>query len=648
MNLLNSYNNPFTNRDANTDSIEDIVSYWCEPLHIQLTEMLTSNKTIVIEGPRGCGKTTIFKYYSLSGQMSLGKSVPEMLINGNYICAYYRIGEYNYSSLSGKGIDSAHWNEIFVHLFELKISKLILECILKIVNSGDQSISFKEVDFIAKVARINGFHSVTSLENVLELLDNEIRKVKEFTRQRSFQDVVFSAPFLYNSYEISEKFIESFNECIHTQLCLNVAIIVDEMENLATEHQKVINTYIKFVKENITFRIGSRPSGITTLSTLSMESLRESHDYNKITINSYMDVDKYVKFLNELANKRIHAVYALKHMSIEDLLGKKENIQEEIRRKIPADFTKHLEFITKTLNTKDVELIRNEDIMKEMLNIVKVNRGNDISDIADQMEKFISKSDTSSKAYRKYKNDFENKYKKSLAFLLLSIAKKNKSYYSMLTFAYLSSGSTRLFLQLCHKVFEYSMFKCPETLLKNEMIDMDIQTEAVRDVAQTEINYLKKVGPYGDKIYNFVDNMCRIFQQYHQDPRIKYPETNQFTLDDSIDDISIKVLDIAKMHSFILLKNNLQQKSIGLPKTNIYTVNRIYSPLYNISCVTRGGYNPYISSEVIREILNKQLSKNEIMKYISTNNKTISEEAVKKEEATYQITIGDIYEENNI
>lgn len=608
-----SYNYPFVNRDANTDSFIDIVNYWCEPTHIEISEMLYSDKALIIEGPKGCGKTTLFKYFSYKAQEALGETYECNLRKGKYICIYHRLGDYNYSSLDGKGLHETFWVNLFVHTFELKLSVMLLNMIG--YYSNKESLETTKTLIVSELGQKNEFYGVETYENLIVKIEDYIRNVNDFIRQRSMMEVDFKPEYWFSYYEIVGSIVKVINNHIPSDKRFKVAFIIDEMENISESHQKAINTYIKFVKENISFRIGAKPAGIATYLTLTKEDIRENHDYNYIEINPYINTEKYEKFLIEIANKRLaNSIYGKdKEVKIESLLGRKEDVLKEISNKISSDFSKHFDLLNKDISNEELQGISSDDKLKELLNIIKINRGESIEELTKQMESFNNK-ETNSSEYKKYLNAYTNKYKKSLAFLLLHLAGKRKSYYSLKTFTFLSSGSTRIFLQLCHKVFELAEFYNPDALNKNEMINLDLQTQAAIAVAESEMNYLKRVSPFGREMFNFVDNVCRLFQYYHRDIGLRYPETNQFTLDDVLDEIDKKIINIARKNAFIIRKKKLQQRSIGKPKTFIYTINRIFFPLYDISCVTRGGYNPKISNESMKRLAEGQLDDKTIVK----------------------------------
>ena len=121
----------------------------------------------------------------------------------------------------------------------------------------------------------------------------------------------------------------------------------------------------------------------------------------------------------------------------------------------------------------------------------------------------------------------------------------------------------------------------------------DLQNRAARDLANSEFEMIKPIHKHGERLYSFAKNLGSIFREYHKDPLIRYPETNQFTLDIySVQDETLRDSFRAALEwSIIQKKSGLQQSSPGTPREEIYTLNRIFSPIFEITYRTRGGYS---------------------------------------------------------
>ena len=66
------------------------------------------------------------------------------------------------------------------------------------------------------------------------------------------------------------------------------------------------------------------------------------------------------------------------------------------------------------------------------------------------------------------------------------------------------------------------------------------------------------------------------------------------------------VFKTAIMWSVIQKKRNMQQASIGKDSEEIYILNRIYAPIFQISVRTRGGFNVEITKEEFSDLIQKQ------------------------------------------
>ena len=54
---------------------------------------------------------------------------------------------------------------------------------------------------------------------------------------------------------------------------------------------------------------------------------------------------------------------------------------------------------------------------------------------------------------------------------------------------------------------------------------------AARDVGKSELDMIRRIPTYGIKLSHFANNLGNSFRTYHKDPRLRYPETNQFSVD---------------------------------------------------------------------------------------------------------------------
>jgi hypothetical protein len=217
---------------------------------------------------------------------------------------------------------------------------------------------------------------------------------------------------------------------------------------------------------------------------------------------------------------------------------------------------------------------------------------------------------------KKYNRDYVDKYKLSLLFLLCSIYHRNKQYYSFNTFSFLSSGIVGHFIELCRRSFAIADWGDTEKLLNYGLISKEHQSKAAQDFSFAEKQQINRVEKYGGLISRFVDNIGNVFRAYHLDFKMRYPETNQFAINiDSIMDIEIKeAMKSAIKWSVIQRKPKMQKTAPSENLQDTYTINRIFSPNFQISYRTRGGKSIRLSEKVLKSLMSDE--KIEISKFI--------------------------------
>src|SRR4030095_9847634 len=103
-----------------------------------------------------------------------------------------------------------------------------------------------------------------------------------------------------------------------------------------------------------------------------------------------------------------------------------------------------------------------------------------------------------------------NKYKLSLVFLLCSIYKKEKQYYSFNTFSFLSSGIVGQFLELCRRSFAIAEWNDTDAFLKEGKISKMDQTRAAVDFSLAEKQQIIRIEDHGGAVSRFVENLGTI------------------------------------------------------------------------------------------------------------------------------------------
>lgn len=634
MSLENIYSNPFSDYNANTMDSQKIMNFWESPFEKYLVgiseeEIARENTAIVFTGGRGTGKTMLLKHFAITSQIvrakKENKEFEEVLNEKGYVGIYLRFDTPLLIGFEGLELSQEMWNVIFTHFFEMTICKSFLDALIKLIE--EKLISEEEESkLVEEIAKIVGRDKIQNILELSDLLGEDINYVNEYKSEVLFGDIEFKPYKLYTFGTLSFKIADIIKSICQKLENVNFLLLLDEYENFLAFEQKIVNSAIKFSK-NIAFRVGMRPMGFHTFDTVSEnEFIKEHRDYRNVTFENPLigkDDTGYLDFLLRIAEKRLRNVEFFCNNNMVDLrkfLGDRENIEEEAKQIVKGKdkhIVEYLKEIRKTYAKKKKKfVITDEQLNKlrcpenplyEMQNMRMLLKPFDIEFVLKAFSDYVNGIE--SEESHKYKNDYANKYKLSYLFVLRSIYKvESKQYYGFNDFAYLSSGIVGTFLELCRCTFQYAYFTDKEALFKGE-ISPAIQTRAALDVAYSEFEQIQRISKYGNYVHQFTKNMGKRFSKYHVDKRISYPETNQFCLDskelkeDSIED---NVLRAAIMWSVVQKKKGMQQASIGKDDEEIYILNRIFSPVFQISVRTRGGFNVEIDEKEFSELIQKE------------------------------------------
>ena len=621
----NIIKNPFVGCTARDMHFDEVVEYWCSPFNLynlNESELFLSKTPIIIEGIRGSGKTMILKYlsYKVQREFIQDKSVVGKL---NYLRqrsfgTYFRYKEDFCNLFSNLRCTYELKERIFKQFFELFILR---EMVDNINDIYDGRAPKEVVDAISSVINVKTKTLKEIDEEINHLIKNLDITINKSNYTGGWEDEII--PML-ESDNLINTLVKTLTNTVSDWNNILFSVILDEYENL-DELQPFVNTLLKQVDEscNLTYRLGMRPAGMEKNNTtrVGSEKLQVDRDYilRRLVFKSTTD---YKKFAIEVSYKRLCSIDVFSQNNLVDickLLGNSEDIDAEANE--VAKGKKHFALIEKTVPEdefeKAKELLSNDEKLLEMYNILLVSRGRmpyeTVSKICSEYVKLRSEKKLieAKGEVRKYKFGYSDKYRLALLFLLRAIYGEKKWYYSFNTFLYLSSGSINDFISLCRNTFKYLNSDMLDELVDGRKISVAIQSYGARDTAEDQLNKVAQSNHHGSEMYSFVDNLGGVFEEYHRDMEVKYPETNQFAFTNENlirnDPVwSVYLIELINSGA-ILRKQNRQRKSLGQPRGNIYQINRIFAPIYQFSYRTRGGYNQMITFELFQKMLRESV-----------------------------------------
>lgn len=619
--MKDSYRNPFSGVNAVQLGTDLILEYWCNPFMYNLfsdikeEDIYNDPNNIVFMGGRSTGKSMFLRYWSYQVQLKISEKenilLKEVIQRNKGIGFYFRIDGAKLRSFYGHGLNQEHWASVFTHYFELIVGRQYIELlnILGTEKSINEDILSRQL--IPKICELLDFNDHPTLESIIEEFDLRIKEVEVYLGNVPFYKNEFvpkERGFL--SQSLSFGIPELLIDIEPTFKSLNLIILLDEYENFLNYQQKIVNTLLRFTKPNIKYRIGMRLEGFRTFEMISEDDfIKEGREYRKVVFEEILNKDlDYQDFLFEISKKRLESVPALKDRNftnIKTILGKSENLEQEAIEITKSNPKKIIEYFYKKLKKDELEKVRcPKNPLLELLNCIWLTRGIISDQTVKAMNDYLNKV-KDSKDGNKYRRDYIDKYKLTLTFLLCSIYRKNKQYYSFNTFAFLSSGIVGHFIELCRRTFAIADWGDNDKLLKEGIINKEFQHKAAMDFSNSEKQQIGRIETFGGLISKFIENIGNIFRGFHLDFQMRYPETNQFAINiDSIQNSNLRnTLKAAIRWTIIQKKPKMQRSGPNENLQDIYTLNRIFSPSFQITYRTRGGKSISLNETSLKKLM---------------------------------------------
>lgn len=630
--IATSYKNPFDDYNANVLAPDLILQYWYTPFRIGALKdydeanFFSEKMPVVLQGSRGSGKTTILKYFSFPVQIERarqsGMTIEKQLIVDGGVGFYLRCDEsfLNMFKTVFTFTLQKNWYACFKHYLELFFAKNILSLV--------QTIGFtekKEEEAFLNSLSLSQFDSSFSFDTINDLgryLDFEIKYINKYKNEALFTNQPFKPNHMWGFYELSKALIFAIKSHYKSLSEINFLLLIDEFEALPPELQEMFNNLIKYCDEGMSLRIGRRSENDFTTATVNeVEYLREGSDYRLIILDYPKNEIKGLKpYLSGIAEKRLKAFEGISvPNSIISILGEKEDLDDECVR-VTSGKNRHLYDILKTnkriksdevLCEKIIEIIScNDNVLATSLCALWVARSDEDNlleyaiDSAEAMTAFFEKKEHPKK--EKFRNDYENKYRYALTCLICSLYKKDKAYYSFNTVCYLSEGNARTFINLIKAIISDALFFERKSFLESGKISARSQSRAIKEYSMAAFNSVCSIIQGGKEIRNLIQRIGEVLSEYHKDKLVRYPETTQFVYHyEELSQTGQEVMRTAEGWALIKKRKKKQRLSASINQEGyLYSINRIFSPIFNISYRIRGGVNVIFSTEDIDNMIN--------------------------------------------
>lgn len=574
---MSQYNNPFS-IDRAEQLGDKLFEFYANHPNF---EGLLKNKSLMLEGGRGSGKTMFFLYNSYFNKkkeaLSKGISFSNFLASENLIALHFRADSNFVPAFQHKGLNEDEWTLLFSHFLNITLSKRLVEIIIDINNSLKENfIQFNlkdEISYMFDVESIDDFSTLLKVIKFEEIkLMNHVNNINKIERP-----IIITNGYLINLIAgniLGQEILR--DKSIH--------IFIDEYENMLLYQQRIVNTLIKHPNPVIV-DVGMRNKGCKTYETLAIsEIIAAPHDFSYYNFEQFKSKE-YEQLIVDICKKRLLKVNELlmfddpKFLDIRYYLGEYSvNVElgEFISNKTIEALKSKIKVFIGIQTDCDV-LFNTDDITLLRLILVLFERGHKAEYLANELQAYLKNED--SKFF-----DWIHNNRIGLIYLICKENSQKKLYYGFETYKLTSSGIIRFFLELCEAAFK-NAFRNSFNFSNPRVLSFKEQSEAAYYVSQYKINDIETYTPYSNQLKRFVLLLGNVFERIHRDKKLSEPEKNHFSTDfDKLSEESRTFLNNAELYSVLQKKKETKDKNISIDSNNVeFHLNHIYAPYFQIS-----------------------------------------------------------------
>lgn len=598
-------------QNRSEETSEDKWAEFVVPRFIDDLEIKNQRKAWVIVGGRGCGKTTLLRYFCHPTQFSPRRpeiGEPEL----RHIGLYWRADTNFLNSFAGGDQSSTRWRSAFEHLLACELGKEILRS-LKTLNCNP-----------IRQEMFGGLGSLdlSSLRQFDDSLGNSVADL-ELALQRSRNNLAswvnnldtWPAPTFLPATTFLLSLVSELQKQLPYLEFSTFAVFIDEYENLREEQQQFINGLLKHGTPPLLFNIAMKRNGWQTRRTLGQESIEDISDYRELDLEEKLS-ETFELFSAELLFFRLadHRPDLLESIpivpeqlrSIESIKARYDDPDYRSRVLTAAEL-----MLPRVSEYEAAALIMSDNRLRQKLHdklsTALKNRGVDLS--ADAlldddipwasvlMPALVSRPREDINVLMSELNELRDGKVNRLSHNQPLVSNNlfgcvNSVYLDAQRSSILFSGFTALtliarnnvrhFLELAHRIFK-AHERHDGDHGKLPVISTETQATAVREASESILGKVKGHGTYGPQLYAMAHTLGSIFRARHRGERQSEPEINHFTL--ATGDMEGRLHDYlaeAEKWSVLFRERETKMKSTSASSSD-YVLNPIFSPHFQIS-----------------------------------------------------------------
>lgn len=593
--------------ESNEDNWEEFVV----PPFINNLGIKNQSKAIVIVGGRGCGKTTLLRYFCHATQFSNKRTeIPNDALS--HIGLYWRADTNFLNSFIGGDQSAQVWRSAFEHVLACELGKEIIYAIRNLNCNKDRQSTYGRLDEI-NLREVSDFDP--SLGNTLDEL--EVALIKRRTAISMWLNNLDSTP--KPIFLPADLFLKTLIKSLQAHLPYlaqsTFAVFIDEYENLREEQQSFINGLLKHGSRPLLYNIAMKRNGWQTKQTIGRESIQPIADYTEVDIENEIS-ENFDLFAAELLFFRLaehqpgllctlpivpNILRSIEHLdqrykndsyrsqvisAAEELLPRvnersaaKEILADsKFREKLTAKIQDALDRRTSKISAKsfiDDSYPEASLLMPALLSRPRETPENLLIEF-EQMkvngEGRLSPTSTL----------INNNLFGCVNAIYLDLGRPSILFSGFTSLTMIARGNIRYLLELIRKILK-SISNDIEPINELPTISPNIQVIAVKEASEAILKTINGFGTHGPQLHTMVQCLGSIFKDRHRSDKQSEPETNHFTI--SSGDVNERLRTYfleAEKWSVLFLTSETKMKSTGSISFD-YVLNPIFSPYFQIS-----------------------------------------------------------------
>ncbi|KAA6320464.1 hypothetical protein EZS27_029769 [termite gut metagenome] len=324
-------NNPFDITKAVDFTNEQIVQYWVDISDKDGFKNLlkpTSVMPMIILGSKGSGKTHLMRYFSYELQkIKYKEDLKGGLENDKFIGIYVRCSGLNSERFSDKGQSDEIWRSIYAYYWELWLSQISLIIIIDLQKNGIIRITNEQVLVASIIGLLNKKPQnipndlrglVTFFSELQKAVDYEVENcIFNDDGKLHIDNLISPSKITYQLPQLIKEYVPFFKDKIFLYL-------IDELENISENQQRLIQTLIREKNTACTFRLGARLYGVRTYKTLgSGEENRKGSEFDEVVLDDFLRRnDNYDNYVRQICEHRLKlsGIYLPPQKRIDDFI----------------------------------------------------------------------------------------------------------------------------------------------------------------------------------------------------------------------------------------------------------------------------------------------------------------------------------------